>query len=156
MSRSETDKVAMEALDSLLDNQTRWEHAIRKADIPTANKHALRMTHAVRALRESESGRSELEKLLANSKPNLRLWAAGSVLEWAPDIAVPVLAKLLYELLERDSTPQEDVSIQMNAEGYLARYFGLHPSDTREMPGRLAAMGIELPEKTARQLRRER
>lgn len=143
-------------VESLLRSQSLWENAIRKTDIPTANKHALRMTHIVRALRETEAGRLELEKLLTNPKPNIRLWAAGSASAWAPDIAVPVLAKLLYERLEKEASLQEEVGIRINAKGYLARYFGLHPADLRELPDRLANMGISLPEDTARGLRWER
>lgn len=140
-------------VEILLTNQSRWEEAIRSADIPAANKYALRMTHAVRALRETDDGRCELEKLLANSTPNLRLWAAGSVIAWAPDMAVPVLAKLLHESLGKGASLQENVDIRVNAQGYLARHFGLHPSDLRELPSRLADMGIDLPEETARRLR---
>ena len=142
-------------ISRLLENQTHWERAIRRDDVPTANKHALRMTHAVWRLRETEAGRTELEKLLTHSKPNIRLWAAGAAEAWAPDLAVPVLARLLYEPLEKDGGAIEDVGIRMNAKAYLARHFGLHPSDLRELPGRLADMGIDLPEETARRLRWE-
>ncbi|MAS03447.1 MAG: hypothetical protein CL534_01895 [Ahrensia sp.] len=145
----------MRDIELLLESQTHWERAIRKDDVPTANRYALRMTHAVRRLRETEAGRTELEKLLTHPKPNLRLWAAGSVEAWAPDLAVPVLARLLYEPLEKDGGAIEDVGIRMNAQGYLAEHFGLHPSDLRELPRRLADMGIDLPEETARQLRWE-
>ena len=143
-------------VETLLENHSLWQGAIRRDDIPAANGYALWMTRAIRALRETETGRSELEGLLKDPRPNLRLWAAGSVAAWAPDIAVPVLARLLYEPLDKDAVPQEDVGIRMNAQGYLARHFGLHPSDLRELPGRLADMGIALPEETARQLRWER
>jgi len=146
----------MKDVKLLLENQAHWEQAIRKDDVPTANRYALRMTHAVWRLRETEAGRAELEKLLTHPKPNLRLWAAGSVEAWAPDLAVPVLAKLLYEPLEEDGGAIEDVGIRMNAQGYLARHFGLHPSDLRELPERIADMGIDLPEETMRELRWER
>ena len=65
----------MRDIELLLESQTHWERAIRKDDVPTANRYALRMTHAVRRLRETEAGRTELEKLLTHPKPNLRLWA---------------------------------------------------------------------------------
>lgn len=145
----------MKNVESLLENQLLWEAAIRKPDIPTANKYALRMTHIVRALRETEDGRLALEKLLRHSKPNIRLWAAGSVAEWNPDAAVPVLAKLLHEPLEKEASAQEGVGIVIDAQGYLAHCFGLHPADLRELPGRLADMGIGLPEDTSRRLRWE-
>jgi len=142
----------MKDVKTLLENQMFWEKAIRRDDVPSANKYALRMTHAVRRLRETEAGRSELDKLLTHSKPNIRLWAAGSAEAWAPDLAVPVLARLLYEPLEKDGGAIEDVGIRMNAKAYLAQHFGLHPSDLRELPGRLADMGIDLPDETARRL----
>jgi len=148
----ETRIPAMKDVKTLLENQMFWEKAIRRDDVPSANKYALRMTHAVRRLRETEAGRSELDKLLTHSKPNIRLWAAGSAEAWAPDLAVPVLARLLYEPLEKDGGAIEDVGIRMNAKAYLAQHFGLHPSDLRELPGRLADMGIDLPDETARRL----
>jgi hypothetical protein len=65
----------MTSITSLLKNQLLWEKAIRKSDISKANRYALRMTHIVRALRETEDGCLVLEKLLTHSKPNIRLWA---------------------------------------------------------------------------------
>jgi hypothetical protein len=150
----ETQILSGKDVENLVSNQSLWENAIRKADITAANKYALRMTRAVHALRETEAGRSELEKLLSDPKPNLRLWAAGSVMAWAPDIALPILAELLHEPLGKEAALQESVDIRTNAKGYLARHFGLHPSDLRELPGRLADIGIDLPDDTVSQLRR--
>lgn len=154
--RQETRTLIMKNVDSLFENQSLWEEAIRKTDIPKANKYALRMTHIVRALRDTEDGRLELEKLLTHSKPNIRLWAAGSVVQWNPDAAVPVLAKLLYEPVGKEASTQEAVGIVIDAQGYLAQCFGLHPADLRALPSRLADMGINLPEETARRLQWER
>ncbi|MFZ2102952.1 MAG: hypothetical protein WAU86_20550 [Oricola sp.] len=141
-------------LDVILENDEGWRKAVRQNDISRANRHTRRITEAVIELREDETGRELLEQLLSSPIAHLRLWAAGSVMKWDPDRAIPVLARLLFETLDEGSTTEEIVHVQFSAEGYLARHFGLHHSDLRRLPERLAAMGIGLPDELVTRLTR--
>lgn len=131
--------------------------AKRRRDIPAANRHVEKVTEALAALAASGiEGRSTLEKLIQDPDPSIRGRSASEVINWDPDRAIPVLARLLHEPLDPESASSEAVIVRLEARHALLRYFGLDIFDPTELPDRLAAMGIDLPEKTARQLRRER
>lgn len=96
-----------------------------------------------------------LERLMNDTDPSTRGRAARRVMEWDPDRAIPVLARLLYEQSDPQSVSVEAVLIVREARFALQKFFGLDLFDPTELPDRLAAMGITLPEKTSRGLRRE-
>ena len=130
--------------------------AQRRNDIPAANRHVEKVTEALNALaRAGKEGRDTLERLMQDSDPSTRGRAARRVMEWDPDRAIPVLSRLLYEPLDSNSVAVEAVIIRREARFALLQYFGLDMFDPTELPDRLSAMGIALPEKTARRLRRE-
>jgi hypothetical protein len=130
--------------------------AQRRNDIPAANRHVEKVTEALDALaKDGPEGRDALERLIGDPDPSTRGRAARRVLEWDPDRAIPVLAHLLHEPLDPKSASVEAVVIRREARFALQKYFGLDMFDPTELPDRLAAMGITLPEKTARRLRRE-
>ena len=130
--------------------------ALRRRDIPAANRHAEMAGAALRALSEAGvEGRSALEELMQDADPSTRGRAASEVISWDPNRAIPVLARLLHEQRAPESVSVETVGTQLEAQHALQDYFGLDLFDARELPGRLSQMGIDLPEKTARRLRRE-
>lgn len=130
--------------------------AQRRNDIPAANRHVEKVTEALNALAEAgKAGRELLERLMNDPDPSTRGRAARRVMEWDPDRAIPLLAKLLYEPLDPESVSVEAVIIRREARFALQHYFGLDMFDPTELPDRLAAMGIELPDDLARRLRRE-
>lgn len=131
--------------------------AMRRRDIPAANRHVEKVTVALDALANSGAeGKAVLEELMRNADPSIRGRAARRVIGWDPDRAAPVLARLLHEPLDPQSASAEAVSIRIEAEHALLQHFGLDIFDPRKLPDRLAAMGIKLPEKTARKLKWER
>ncbi|WP_223478066.1 hypothetical protein [Oricola indica] len=130
--------------------------AQRRGDIPAANRHVEKVTEALDVLAKTGlDGRMALERLMNDTDPSTRGRAARRVMEWDPDRAIPVLARLLYEQSDPQSVSVEAVLIVREARYALQKYFGLDLFDPTELPDRLAAMGITLPEKTSRGLRRE-
>lgn len=130
--------------------------AKRRRDIPAANRYFDKVSEALDALVDAgEAGRNKLEQLMQDSNPSTRGRAARRVLEWDPDRAIPVLARLLYEKFGSEIIPFHAVTIEIEAQSALTDYFGLDMFDPVELPGRLSALGIELPKDLARRLRRE-
>lgn len=97
-------------------------------------------------------GRAAMEELQQHPSPQLRYAASSAVIEWAPEKAIPVLARLLHEPFEEDMEPWEEVSVRTQACMPLAEYFGYHPSNWSELPEQLAEFGIDLPVETVRLL----
>lgn len=142
--------------ERFLKYQTLQADAQRRNDIPAANRHVEKVTEALDALAKSgKEGRDQLEKLLEDSDPSIRGRAARRVLKWNPERAVPVLVRLLFERFGPPRVPVESVGIRTEAEHALLNYFGLDIFDPTELPDRLAAMGVALPDEVARRLRRE-
>jgi len=143
-------------IERFLKYQTLQANAQRRNDIPAANRHVEKVTESLDALAKSgKEGRTLLEKLMRDTDPSIRGRAARRVMEWDPDRAIPVLAHLLFESFGPPRVPVEIVNIRLEAEHALLKYFGLDMFDPTELPDRLAAMGIELPDDLARRLRRE-
>jgi len=103
-------------------------------------------------LMKTSEGRAAMEELLQNPSPWLRYAISTAVIEWAPEKAIPVLARLLHEPLEEEMEPWEEVSVRTQACMPLAYHFGYHPSNWSELPERLAEYGIDLPEETVYRL----
>ena len=139
-----------------LDVQALENAAKKRRDISAANRYFDKVSEALDALADAgEAGRNKLEQLMQDSNPSTRGRAARRVLEWDPDLAIPVLAKLLYEKFGPEIIPFHAVTIGIEAQSALTDYFGLDMFDPIELPGRLSALGIELPSDVARRLRRE-
>ncbi|QKV17710.1 hypothetical protein [Oricola thermophila] len=130
--------------------------AQRRRDIPVANRHVEKVTEALNALAASgPEGREVLERLMDDPDPSTRGRAARRVLAWDPDRAIPVLVRLLDVECAPPMVSVEAIVIEREAQFALLDHFGLDILDPTELPGRLAAMGIELPEKIARKMRWE-
>jgi hypothetical protein len=141
--------------ERFLKYQALQRAAQRRRDIPAANRHVDKVTEALGVLAASREGRQRLEGLIAHPDPSTRGRAASEVIAWAPERAIPVLAKLLYEPQDPEAVAFEKVGVSLEAQNALAQYFGLPMHDVRELPDRLADMGIDLPEKFARLLKWE-
>jgi len=142
--------------ERFLKYQALQADAQRRNDIPAANRHVEKVTESLDALAKSgNEGRDLLEKLMGDADPSTRGRAARRVMEWDPDRAIPVLARLLYEPRNPEASAVEAVITREEAEFALLKHFGLDMFDPMELPDRLASMGITLPEKTAHRLRRE-
>jgi hypothetical protein len=61
----------------------------------TSNAGHDRLHAAFKELRKTEPGRMEIERLMADEVPHVRLWAAAHCLTWANDRARPVLIELV-------------------------------------------------------------
>lgn len=150
-----TDQDIQNKIDDLLREQARWEAAMRGSDALATDNAAERGDKILDTLAGTEAGKIALEELLSCSSPGLRLGVAATVRRWNPEKAVPVLAQLMHEALDPNVAPWEDAGIRMNARIVLMDQFGLRLDDTIALAGKLAEMGISLPDWLERQLRRE-
>lgn len=139
----------------LLKYQALEAAAERRGDRRAANRHVDKLVEALDNLELSGTeGPARLEALLSDTRPRIRGLAAGRVLDWKPALAIPVLARLMHEPLDPDSVSTERVGIRMEAEYDLAAHFGLPFADNRQLPDRLADLGIQLPAKTVQMLKK--
>ena len=148
-----TEKDTRKNIDRLIDAQMRWDTATRHDDETAIERYAETGVALIGELTQSAAGKTALEGLLFDTSPGLRLAAATAVIQWDPDRAVPVLARLMYEDFTSNAAPWADAGFRMHARIGLLQHFGL--SDFPALPGRLADMGIEIPDWLARELRRE-
>lgn len=142
-----------ETVARLIDEQTCWDAATRHDDERAIERHAENGLTFIQRLTESAAGKAALERLLFDTSPGLRLAAATAVIQWDPDQAISVLARLMYEEFTSNAAPWADAGFRIHARIQLLQYFEL--SDFQALPNRLADMGIELPDWLARELRRE-
>jgi len=90
-------------------------------------------------------GRDVLEHLLSHETPQVRMWAAGQVIKWDPDKAIPILGHLMVDKLPDETAPMERVTIRMGASSYLEKHFGVKNYDRNELIEPLRAYGIDVP-----------
>jgi len=133
-------------MQRLLKYQALEQAAMRRRDIPAANRHVEQITRALRTLSGSPLGRQRLEGLLDHPDPSTRGRAASEIIQWVPERAVPVLAKLLYEPQDPAAAAFEKVGVSLEAQKALTGYFGLPWHDPRGLVEKLAAAGSALPE----------
>ena len=139
-------------IDEILRNHESWKKAHRRGDRKRVQVLRDRFEELAGELMESADGRAAMEELLQNPSSRLRYAISTAVIEWAPEKAIPVLARLLYEPLDENMEPWEEVSVRIHARMPLAYHFGYHPADWTELPERLAEHGIDLPDETVRRL----
>ncbi|GLS32970.1 hypothetical protein GCM10007937_46800 [Mesorhizobium albiziae] len=76
--------------------------------------------------------------------PEVCVVAAGQVMAWAPDKAIPVLGKLVVEWLRKD--PRKGyVAVRTEAKARLYDHFGIKDFDQNKLIEPLKAFGINLP-----------
>ncbi|TKT81274.1 hypothetical protein [Aquamicrobium sp. LC103] len=133
------------ALEKFLVHQEKYQAAVRRQHVPTANREILKVGAALGQLTATPEGRDILENMLRNPSAYLRLRAAGKVLAWAPDRALPVLGKLLVESLGEETSVDERIGIRVEAEGWLFQHFGIRNFDPDRLIEPMRAYGVELP-----------
>lgn len=135
-----------ELLERVYKYQELYQAAVRQEDVPTANRHILRVSESVDALAALiPEGREALESLLTHPDAYLRLRAAGSVIGWSPEKAIPVLGRLLSEDLGPKLSPDERLDIRTEAKGWLYEHFGIHSYNRNDLIEPLRAYGVDLP-----------
>lgn len=144
MTRRTSEPALDELLDALVKYQALQQLAIRRDDIPAANRHFDKVVAASRGLAADPEGRQLLESLLHHSSAFLRMRAAIRVLQWAPDKAVPVLGRIISERLE-DLSPDERIEVSTTARNILYQHFGVRGFDRNGLIEPLRAYGVELP-----------
>jgi hypothetical protein len=132
-------------LASLVEYQELQRQAVRRGDIPAANRHLLKVIAATDALAATPQGRDALKSLFDHPIADLRLRAAASMLDWAPDLAIPVLGRLLIEDLGAESSADEGIDIRLEASGALYRHFGIRSFKRNDLIEPLRAHGVEIP-----------
>lgn len=140
-------------VNNLIDKQARWDAATHGDKSATIDTYADEGSKLISRLSETTQGRAALEALLSDGSPGLRLGVSAAVIDWNPDMAVPILANLMFEDFDSDAAPWANAGIRMHARLLLMQHFGL--ADFPPLPDRLADMGIKLPDWLKRELRRE-
>jgi hypothetical protein len=113
-------------------------------DVPAFNRHVLKMSAAAKALEITPEGRRALEVLISDSRPFVRVRAAGAVLRWAPHRAIPVLGGLLVEELS-EMSPGERLELRISAADSLFIHFNIMTFDHNELIAPLETYGVNLP-----------
>jgi len=141
-------------IEEILRNHESWKKASRRRDRKRVQALRDRFVQLAGELMETPEGRAAMEGLLDHPSSRLRYAVSTAVIEWAPEKAIPVLARLIYEPFDEELEPWEEVSVRTRACMPLAYHFGYHPSQWTELPERLAEYGIDLPDETVRLLHR--
>ncbi len=146
MTRIDSDLSTEELMHDLLKYQNLHRLAVRRNDILALNRHILKVSAAADSLAAKiPHGREALEQLLVHPTAYVRLRAAGRVLMWAPEKAVPVLGRLLIEDLGNESSPDERIDIRTEAKGWLYQHFDIRSFNRNDLIEPLRAYGIEIP-----------
>jgi len=110
------------------------------------NRLHKKVLEALKAILDAgRRGRDVLENLLSHETPQVRMWAAGQVIKWDPDKAIPILGHLIVDKLPDETAPMERVTIRMGASSYLEKHFGIRTYDRNELIEPLRAYGIDVP-----------
>jgi hypothetical protein len=133
-------------LDSFLAAEERYEAAVRTDDIPEANRQMTKIiTYGDRLAASGPEGREALEAMLDDASPYLRLRSARRVLAWAPQRAIPVLGRLLFEDLGGDRSAAERIDIRVSAKDCLYLHFGIKSWRQNDLIAPLRTYGVDLP-----------
>ena len=138
------------SLDDLLRRYFRLQHrqilANRRQDIPAYNRIYDRVWYAMQAIEDfGGDGKQAIEAMLEHDEPMIRFRAAERVQKWNPDLAIPVLGRLLIEPFPEVSTGFERFSIHVDAKMALRKFFELKEFNQNALIEPLKAYGIDLP-----------
>lgn len=122
-----------------------YQQALRREDVPAANRLLLSIMRRGDALADSEAGRAALEALLDHPNAMLRLRTAHSSLTWAAEKTIPVVGRLLIGDLGAESGALERIMIRTSACDKLYLSFGIRSWRQNDLIAPLRAYGIELP-----------
>ncbi|MBL8583782.1 MAG: DUF2019 domain-containing protein [Rhizobiaceae bacterium] len=134
-------------VEILIKNQVKQALAVRRDDTPSANRYMKKVNQARHALAaKGNSGRAALEGLMRHPMPQVRLDGAVSVMQWAPDLAIPVLGRLIAETgYEKDMSADELIEVRHEATLSLFDHFGTKYYDRDELIEPLRAYGVDIP-----------
>ncbi|MBO6725700.1 MAG: hypothetical protein JJ911_08585 [Rhizobiaceae bacterium] len=124
--------------------QMKNQYAVREQNIPVANRQVDITMRTAEILIKSAKGRLALETLMSHSEPFVRLRAAQYVRRWAPDLAIPVLGRMLLDEYE-DISVEESLEMIIGAKDSLYLHFGIRSFDWNDLIEPLKPYGIELP-----------
>jgi hypothetical protein len=102
--------------------------AVRRLDVPAANRHFLAAAAAAESLARTVAGRSALERLLDHPTVHLRVAAGSYVIDWAPAEVVPLFGRLLDADLSSIESPAERSEIRLDAMEWLYKHLGVNPA----------------------------
>ena len=119
--------------------------AIARMDIPAANRYFGKLSPYLHAMESSPAGRERLEKYLDDPRPFVRDRAAEYVIHWAPDLAVPVLGRLLVEDFGKEMSVDERSEIRCAARMSLYLHFNIEDFDRNRLIEPLKKYGIDIP-----------
>lgn len=145
MSLATSDLPVDTLFDRFLKYQERQQIAIRADEIPTANRHVMKVTQYADALAATPQGKDRLESAVNSQLPFVQLRAAQWVIDWAPEIAVPELGRLVICDFEPDISINERLELRISAKHTLYHFFGITSFDHNDLIEPLKAYGIDLP-----------
>lgn len=140
-----SDMPADALLKLLFKYQELYRQAVRRTDVPAANRHTQKVSAVASALAATPKEQEILESLLRHPTPYMRLRAAYRVLQWSPEMAIPVLGRLMFEDLGEDSSVDERIDIHTDAKEILYMHFNIRSFDRNDLIGPLKAYGVDLP-----------
>jgi hypothetical protein len=133
-----------ELVGMLVKHQALEIAACEREDIVGANRHVDKLSAILDQLARTVAGRQALEGLMSHEMPEIRLRAAGAAMAWAPEMAIPVLGRLVADWQPKD--PRRGyVAVRTEAKGWLYDYFGITDFDQNKLIEPLRAYGIDLP-----------
>jgi hypothetical protein len=134
-------------IERLVERLLRYQQleiaAMEREDVSAGNRHFDKLHSALTQLAKTSSGRDALEHLLDHDTPEVRLRAAGQIMAWAPNKAIPVLGHLIAEWRPKDRN-KGYVAVRTEAKGWLYDHFGIKDFDQNKLIEPLKAYGIEL------------
>jgi hypothetical protein len=151
MVRNASKKDNAQLVTAIVAHEDSHRLAVRRDDIRGANRWFEKSRVALDDLAgRVPDGRTSVEALLWHSSSFVRLAAAAKVREWAPDLAIPVLADLYLVEREADTSTSERGSVAISAKGLLYRIFGITSYDPDDLIEPLRRYGIVWPSQEER------
>lgn len=144
MIRQTSENSIQDLLEAFLDYEELRMQAVRRLDVPKANKYVLTAAAAANVLSKTAQGRAEIEKLLRHPTLYIRVRAAGVVMDWAPEKAIPVFGAMLDADLSSIPSVDERIDISVTSKDWLYGHFNIHNADRNALIEPLRAYGIEL------------
>lgn len=140
-----SDMLIEELADAFVEQVELQREAIREQKIPKANRHMDKVISLGDALGETPDGRQALVDLVGDDAPYVQLRAAQWTIDWAPDIAIPVLGKYVIEDLRHTLTDSEGIELRISAKETLYDHFSIESFDRNDLIEPLRQYGIEIP-----------
>lgn len=144
MTRKISDLPVEDLIERFVKAQVRNQDAVREQNTPAANRQVDITMQTAEVLMNSAEGRRALERLMSHGEPFVRLRAAQYVRRWAPDLAIPVLGRMLLDEYE-DISVEESLEMIIGAKDSLYLHFGIRSFDWNDLIEPLKPYGIELP-----------